>query len=45
MDEAIHEKHAQFKAYNVLKKGGKMAEAKEAETFYKNAKYVAKHAV
>ena len=32
MDEAIPEKCAGLKAYKALKKGGKMAETKEAET-------------
>ena len=45
VDEAIHEMHERFKGYKTLKKGGKMAEAKEAETSYKSAKHVAKHAV
>ena len=34
MDEAIQEEHVRFKAYDALKKGGKMAEAKEAKTTY-----------
>ena len=42
MDETIQEKRAWFEAYKALKKDGKMA---EAETAYKNAKHVAKHAV
>ena len=45
VDETIQEKCAQFKAYKALKKGSKMAEAKEAEATYKNAKSMAKHAV
>ena len=43
--KAIQEKRAQFKDYKALKKGGKMAEAKEAETTYNDAKCVAKHPV
>ena len=41
----IQEKHAGFKAYKALKKGGRVTEAKEAETTYKNAKCVSKHAI
>ena len=37
-NDAIPEKHARFKAYKALKKGGKMPEAKEAETTYNGAK-------
>ena len=44
VDEAIQEKCAWFKAYKNLKEG-KMAEAKEAVTAYKNAKHVATHVV
>ena len=45
VDEAIEEEGAWFKAYKALKKEGKMAEAKEAETAYKNTKCMAKHAI
>ena len=37
MDEAIREKHAWFKAYSVLRKGGMTAEAKGAKTAYIDA--------
>ena len=45
MDKAIQEKHARFKVYSTLKKGGMTAEAKRAKTAYTDAKRVAKHAV
>ena len=45
MDEAIQEKRAWFKAGKALKKGGKTAEAKEADTGFNDTKHVAKHAV
>ena len=45
MDEAIQEKRAWFKAYKTLKKGGRMAEAKEVETTYNNAKHMVNHAI
>ena len=43
VDEAIREKHARFKAYSALTKGGMTAEAKGAKTAYIDAKLVAKH--
>ena len=45
VDKAIQEKHARFKACKILKKGDKMAEAKEAETAHNATKCVAKYAV
>ena len=45
VDEAIEEEGAWFEACKALKKEGKIAEAKEAETAYKNTKCMAKHAI
>ena len=45
VDEATQEKRARLNAYKALKKGDRIAEAKEAETAYKNAKHMAKHIV
>ena len=45
MDKAIQGKHARFKAYKALKKGGRTAEVKEAETAHNDAKCVAKHTI
>ena len=45
VDEAIQKKHVRFKVYKALRKGGKMAEAKEAKTAYIDTKHVAKHTV
>ena len=43
MEEAVWGKHARFKVYSALKKGGTTAEGKGAKTAYINAKRVAKH--
>ena len=43
VDKAIQEKHARFKVYSALKKGGMTAEAKGAKTAYTDAKR--KHAI
>ena len=45
VDKAIKEKHARFKVYSALKKGGMTAEAKEAKIAHIDAKYLVKHAV
>ena len=45
VEDAAQEKHAWFKAYYAVKEGGKMAEAKEGNTAYIDAKYMAKHAI
>ena len=45
VEDAAQEKHAQFKAHNALKEAGDLAEAKEENTAYIDAKYMAKHAI
>ena len=45
MGAAIQEKHTRFKSYNALKKGDKMAKAKETKTAYIDAECLAKHAI
>ena len=45
VDKAVQEKLARFKFYTTLKRGGKMAEAKEAKTACNSGKSITKHAI
>ena len=45
LDRRSYKKHARFKAYSALKKGGMAAEAKGAKPSYMNDKCMAKYAV
>ena len=45
VDKARQGKLAGFKAYKALKKGGRAAEVKEAETAHNDAKCVTKHTI
>ena len=45
VEDAVKEKRIRYKAYNALKKAGKVVEAKEAKTAYNEAKRVAKRVV
>jgi len=45
VEDAVKEKWIRYKAYNALKKVGKVVEAKEAKTAYNEAKRVAKRVV
>ena len=45
VEDAVKEKRIRYKAYNALKKAGKVVEAKESKTAYNEAKRVAKHVV